>query len=180
MITPATAIGAATLLLAALLIWLNVKTWWTTQGRPIAIFWPGLQGAIAGSSMALCGGGIIGTLAAMGIGVVNRVAGIIPWATGTQDESLASGSISGLNIWGGGVAFAITVTFVLAVRALASSSSASDKVRRNRLVGGAIVGACITYTAGIASLVTNYQIPFYNALGEQLPSALSSLASLAG
>lgn len=175
MISPATSIGAATLLLAALLIVINLKTWFTTPKKPLSVLFPGIQGIVAGVSAALCTGGVIGWAASMIAGATNSISGIIPWATGTQDEGVDAGTTSGLSIWGGGVAFAIVVIYLLALRALSGSHSDQDKTRRLRLIGGLVVGVCLTYTAGVAAAVTNYLIPWYNSAGEFLPTALNSM-----
>lgn len=175
MISPATGIGAATLLLAGVLTWLNVKTWWTTSGKPLAVLLPGMQGAVAGASFAMCTGGIFGWVAALALGILNKIAGVIPWTTGTTDQPLAPGVTSGLDIWGGGIAFAVVITYSLALRALAGSKSPQDRTRLWRLVGGGAVGDCLTCTAGVAHLVTQYQIPTYNWAGGLLPRGLEVL-----
>lgn len=180
MISPATGIGAATLLLAGVLIWLNVKTWWTTSGKPLAVLLPGLQGTLAGSSFALCTGGLFGSVAALVAGATNSASGIIPWTTGTQDQSVASGTTSGLTIWGGGIAFAIIITYSLALKALASSKSPQDRTRLWRLAGGGVVGICLTYTAGVATVVDRYEIPTFNWLGELLIRGVETLGTAVG
>lgn len=175
MISPATGIGAATLLIAALLVIKNLKTWFTTPRKPLSVLFPGIQGLVAGVSATLCTGGVIGWAASMIAGAANSVSGVIPWATGTQDESVDAGTTSGLNIWGGGVAFIIVVIYLLALRPLFSNPSDQDKTRRLRLIGGLVVGVCLTYTAGVAAAVTSYVIPWYNSAGEFLPTALNSM-----
>lgn len=156
--TAATYISVSTLAVAAILIALTIRSWWK-GGKSYKILLQGFGGVILGVSLAICAGGFLGDIASWVAGGSNSIAGtLIPWSTGTGDRNIASAATSGLGIEGGAVAVVVLVVGFITIKA------ATGKPRR-RLIGGLFVGICLTYTAGVAGIVTAYLIPAYNGTG---------------
>jgi hypothetical protein len=159
-ISTSTSIGVATLFAAVTIIALTIRTY-LNNGRNWKVFLPGLGGALVGATLALCAGGAFGWLASAVAGAGNTASGLIPWATGTDDECVASTTVEGLRITGGGIAVAIVALGFVVIRA-----SSGD--RRRRLLAGVFVGVCVTYTAGVGGLVDEHLIPLFNDSGDQI------------
>lgn len=157
--TPASAINIGTLAIIAILIALHVRTF-IKGGKDPKILLSGLGGMIGGSSLAMCIGGALGSIAMYIVGGGNALSGIAPWATGTSDGTVAGGSISGLTMEGGLVVIVVTALLWVAIREAA-------KTQRLRLLGGLFCGVCLTYTGGYGGLIQQSLIPFYNGLGAQ-------------
>lgn len=156
--TAADYISLSTLTVATVLIALNLRAWWK-GGKSFKILLQGICGVILGVTIAICAGGILGDIATWVAGGSNSVIGtIIPWATGAGDRNVAAGSASGLGMEGGLVAVVLIVLGAVAIKA------ASGRARW-RLVGGTFVGICLSFTAGLASIVASHLIPAYNGAG---------------
>lgn len=150
-------ISISTFFIAITLIVLNLRSWWK-GGKAVRHLVHGAGGVILGATLAICVGGFLGDIASRIAGSGNSIAGtIIPWSTGTSDGTVASAATSGLQIEGGGVATVVLVVGYVTYKAA--------KEHRKRLLGGLFVGVCLTYTAGVAGIVTEYLIPSYNGTG---------------
>lgn len=156
--TAATYISVSTLAVAAILIVLNLRTWWKGS-KALKHLVHGVGGLILGVTLAVCAGGFLGDIASWIAGGSNSVAGtVIPWSTGTGDRNLSSAATSGLAVEGGVVAVVVLALGFVTLRE-------ASKDARRRLLGGTFVGVCLTYTAGVAGIVTSYLIPAYNGSG---------------
>ncbi|MGW1840685.1 hypothetical protein [Streptomyces sp. NPDC002067] len=158
--TTATYINAANFTIVVLLISLNIRSFFKEKKDP-KVFLPGLGGMVFGATAVACVGGIIGTATQAVAGTGNGAAGIVPWATGTSDRTIASGHVSGLTIEGGIVAIVVLAFGWLAAREGAKTS-------RRRVIGGAYCGISLTYTAGVAGLVMEYLVPTCNSVGASI------------
>ncbi|MFJ8852340.1 hypothetical protein [Streptomyces sp. NPDC102437] len=165
--TPAAYINIGTLTLIVAMIALHVRTF-IKGGKDPKILLSGLGGVIVGSSLAMCVGGALSSIAMYIAGGGNGISGIAPWATGTGDRAIAAGSASGLSMEGGIIAAVVAVLGWVTIRD-------ADKTKRLRLIGGLFCGVCLTYTAGYGGLVDDSLIPFYNGLGAQLIAAVERL-----
>lgn len=156
--TAAAYISISTLTVAFVLIALNVRAFWR-GGKSFKILLHGFSGVVLGVTIAICAGGILGDIATWVAGGSNSVTGtIIPWATGAGDRNVASGSAAGLGMEGGLIAVVLLVLGFVAIKA------ASGRPRW-RLIGGTFVGICLSFTAGLASIVASHLIPAYNGAG---------------
>lgn len=158
--TPATAISLGTLTIIVLLFVLHARTF-IKGGKDPKILVSGVGGTIVGSSLAICVGGALGSIAMYIVGGGNMVSGVAPWLSGTNDSQIASGSAQGLTGPGGLVTLVVTGLGWVCIREAAKS-------QRVRLIGGLFCGVCLTYTGGYGGLVQSTLIPFYNGLGAQL------------
>lgn len=165
--TPATAIRLSTLAIILVMVVLHTRSF-LKAGKDPKILIPSLGGTIAGASLAICVGGALGTVATYIAGSGNVVSGVVPWATGTGDRALASGSPQGLTMEGGLIALAAAALTWVVIREAA-------KTQRIRLIGGLFCGTCLTYTAGIGGLVGNTIVPAYNGIGAQIASLAENL-----
>lgn len=151
-------ISVSTLAIAMVLIALNVRSWWK-GGKSVKQLVHGIGGLILGATLVICAGGAFGDAAGLIAGSGNGVSGtVIPWSTGTGDRAVASAATAGLALEGGLIA-----VIVLALGVVTIKSATKD--HRRRLIGGTFVGVCLTYTAGVAGIVTEYLIPAYNGTG---------------
>jgi hypothetical protein len=155
-----TSIGVATFFLALVPIALSIRTFIKSK-YDWHVFVPGVGGAVVGSTLATCSGGALGWIAAKIAGAGNSVSGLIPWATGTEDEGVSGATVEGLRISGGGIAVLIVAIGYVAIRAASGD-------RRRRMLWGTFVGVCLTYTAGVGGLVDEHMIPLFNDSGDQI------------
>ncbi|MFI0934626.1 hypothetical protein ACH4RG_23250 [Streptomyces sp. NPDC021019] len=165
---PATAINVSTLAIIAVLFALHTRTF-IKGGKDPKVLLTGIGGMIAGSSLAMSVGGALGLAATYIVGSTNTAAAVAPWATGTSDRTLASGSPQGLTMEGGIIVLVVSVIAWVSIRE-------AGKKERLRLLGGLISGAALTYTAGFGGLVNSTLIPIYNGIGGQLVSFVENLA----
>lgn len=156
----ATSISVGTLTIALVLIILNFRTF-LKGGKKFGVLLPGTGSAITGSSAALCVGGAFGHAASVVAGAGVSAGAIVPWATGTEEDDIASGTTAGLTTSGSIAVFIIVTLWIVAFRS-------AGKADRKRMVGGIFCGICLTYTAGVAGLVDDYLIPAYNTIGDQV------------
>ncbi|MFG2679201.1 hypothetical protein [Streptomyces sp. NPDC048392] len=130
------------LLAALLILYANLRPWWTggREMKQLASFGKGLAAAAAA---AACPGGILGW-ARQRTGAVANSAGesVGRSATGTtQTETISSGQMAGLI--GVGALVAALVVFAVGL-----AWKAAGKKDRRRIVGGAFVGTVVCLTAG--------------------------------
>ncbi|MBZ6250372.1 hypothetical protein KVH27_18550 [Streptomyces olivaceus] len=140
--TGTTTLTLGGLLAAVLVLYANLRPWWTggRQMKQLAAFGKGLAGAFAA---AACPGGILGW-ARQRTGSIANTGGesVGQSATGAaQANAISGGQLAGLVATGAFVAVLVVFAVVLAWKA------ASDKDKR-RIVGGSFVGLVITLTAG--------------------------------
>lgn len=164
--SPATAINVSTLAIIAILLALQIRTF-LKSGKDPKILLPGIGGTVLGSTLALCAGGALGTIAAWIAGGGNAASVVAPWATGTGDRTLASSAPGGLTMEGGLIALIVAALGWVSIREAA-------KTARLRLLGGLFVGVCLTYTGGFGGLVADTQVPLYNDIGAQLITYVES------
>lgn len=164
---PATAVNVSTLAIVVVLFTLYIRTF-IKGGKDPKVLLSGIGGMISGSSLAMCVGGALGVVAAWIAGTTNAASVVAPWATGTGDRTLASGSPQGLTMEGGLVVLAVGVLSWVCIRE-------AGKKERIRQIGGVICGVCLTYTAGFGGLVNSTLIPFYNGIGAQAVSFVENL-----
>lgn len=157
--SPASAINIGTLAIIAILIALHIRTF-IKGGKDPKILLSGIGGMLGGSSVAMCVGGALGSIAMYIVGGGNALSGIAPWATGTSDGTVAGRTVGGLTMEGGLIVIVVTVFLWVAIREAA-------KAQRLRLLGGLFCGICLTYTGGYGGLVSASLIPLYNGLGAQ-------------
>ena len=163
---PATFINASTLMIIVILFALHIRTF-IKGGKDPKILLAGIGGMIAGSSLAMCVGGSLGVVATYIAGAGNAASVIAPWATGTGDRALASGTAQGLTMEGGLIALVIGVITWVSIRE-------AGKKERLRLLGGLFSGVCLTYTGGVSGLVNGTLIPAYNGIGAQIISLVEN------
>ncbi|MEU3683753.1 hypothetical protein AB0E99_22835 [Streptomyces sp. NPDC030592] len=130
------------LLAALLVLYANLRPWWTgnREMKLLAPFGKGLAGALAA---ATCPGGILGW-ARQRTGAVANSAGetVGKSATGTtQTDTISGGQMAGLI----GVGALVAALMVFAVFLAWKNAGKKD---RRRIVGGAFVGTVATLTAG--------------------------------
>lgn len=164
--SPATAINVSTLAIIAILIALHIRTF-IKGGKDPKILLSGIGGLLVGSSLAICVGGALGTAASYIAGSSNAASIIAPWATGTGDRAIASGTPGGLILEGGLIVLVVAILGWVAIREAA-------KTQRLRLIGGLICGVCLTYTGGYGGLINNTLIPLYNSVGTQIIAAVEN------
>ncbi|GAA2948598.1 hypothetical protein ACFPN0_15020 [Kitasatospora cinereorecta] len=163
--TPASAISVGTLTIIVFLFTLHVRTF-IKGGKDPKILLTGLGGMIVGSSLAICVGGALGSIAMYIVGGGNMASGIAPWLSGTGDSQIAGGGAQGLTTEGGLVAVVVAGLGWVCIRDAA-------KTQRLRLVGGLFCGVCLTYTGGYGGLVQSTQVPMFNELGAQVIALVS-------
>lgn len=125
---------------------LNLRTWWR-GGRQLKDLWPFAQTFLLGGIATICAGGILGWLAgctAQGINTAGEK--VVPGTTGTGSGAIAYGSLGDLSPEGGVVVFLLTVLTV-------AGWKAAGKQEQRRAIGGAICGATLCLTAGVAGLM---------------------------
>ncbi|MFD3844747.1 hypothetical protein ACFWVB_02505 [Streptomyces microflavus] len=157
---PATYINVSTLAILGVLIALHVRTF-IKGGKDPKILLTGIGGMVAGSTLAICGGGFMGVVATYIVGSLNMAGLFAPWATGTGDRALSSAAPQGLTIEGGLIALIVGAIAWVNIRE-------AGKKERLRLLGGLLAGAGLTYTGGFGGLVDRTLIPLYNGIGGQL------------
>ncbi|MCX5229691.1 hypothetical protein [Streptomyces sp. NBC_00233] len=143
------ALSLAGLALTIVILWANLRPWWTGSRDPKMLA-PFGKGAGLGVLGTMCTGGLLGWLAGcapqVGSAAGSKAVGSM---TGTQTSTpLARGSLSGsLSEEGAIVVFLIAVGVVFAWR----KASKDDK---KRMAGGAFCGASLCATAGVAGALS--------------------------
>ncbi|MFE1550592.1 hypothetical protein [Streptomyces sp. NPDC058718] len=138
-------LSLAGLALTIVILWANLRPWWTGSRDP-KLLAPFGKGAAFGILGAMCAGGLLGWLAgcapAVGSTAGSKAVGAV---TGAQSgTTLARGSLSGsLTEEGAVVVFLLTCGVVFAWKK-------AGKDDKKRMAGGAFCGATLCATAGIA------------------------------
>ncbi|MEU7044955.1 hypothetical protein AB0A77_28405 [Streptomyces varsoviensis] len=153
--TQLTLAGAA---ISLAVLYLNVRPWWKGGRNPKDLLPFGgmfLLGAIS----TACTGGLLGWLAGCTAIGVNTAGNKAVHATvgSAQGSALAHGVLGSLSQEGG------VVVFVAAVAAAAAWKAAA-KTDKRKMAGGAICGASLTLTAGVAGALS-WLPDVANALG---------------
>ncbi|WP_086779900.1 hypothetical protein [Streptomyces griseus] len=164
--TPATAINLSTLAVIVVLFALHIRSF-IKGGKDPKILMSSIGGMISGSSLAMCTGGALGAVASWIAGGTNAVAIVAPWATGTGDRTLTSGTPQGLSLEGGLIALTVGALSWVSIRD-------ASKKERIRQIGGLICGVCLTYTGGYGGLVNSTLVPLYNGIGGQVVSLVEN------
>ncbi|MFB7589361.1 hypothetical protein [Streptomyces sp. NPDC056169] len=137
------------LALTLVILWANLRPWWTGSRDPKMLA-PFGKGAALGILSAMCAGGLLGFLSgcapAVGSAAGSKAVGAV---TGAQSSTaLARGSLSGsLSEEGAVVVFLLTVGVVFAWKK-------AGKDDKKRMAGGAFCGATLCATAGIAGALS--------------------------
>ncbi|MFD0078211.1 hypothetical protein ACFVIY_37920 [Streptomyces sp. NPDC127166] len=162
----------AGLALTAVILWANLRPWWTGNRDPklLAAFGKGAGLGVLG---AMCAGGLLGWLAGCAP-VVGNAAGskAVGAVTGAQTGApLTRGSLSGsLTEEGAVIVFVATVAVVFAWRKAAKDD-------KKRMVGGLFCGASLCTTAGVAGALS-FLPGLVNQAGEQARAAIESAGVL--
>lgn len=162
----------AGLALTAVILWANLRPWWTGSRDPKMLAAFG-KGAALGVLGAMCTGGLLGLLAGCAPSVGNQAGSkAVGAVTGTQGGSaLARGSLSGsLTEEGAVVVFLIAVGVVFAWRK-------AGKDDKKRMAGGVYCGASLCATAGVAGAL-GFLPGLVNGAGEQVRAAIDSAGVL--
>lgn len=125
---------------------LNLRTWWK-GGRQLKDLWPFTQTFLLGGISTICAGGILGWLAgctAQGVNTAGEK--VVPGTTGTGSAVIAYGSLGQLSPEGGAVVFLMTVLVI-------AGWKTAGKTEQKRMAGGAVCGATLCLTAGVAGLM---------------------------
>ncbi|MGW4028225.1 hypothetical protein ACWEFL_02715 [Streptomyces sp. NPDC004838] len=168
----APALTLAGLALTAVILWANLRPWWTGSRDPKLLAAFG-KGAALGILGAMCAGGLLGWLAGCAPGVGNTAGSkAVGAVTGAQPSSpLAAGSLSGsLTEEGAIVVFLVTVGVVMAWRK-------AGKDDKKRMAGGAFCGASLCATAGVAGALT-FLPGLVNSTGDQIRAAIDGVGIL--
>lgn len=127
------------------ILYAQLRRWWTGNREPKLLL-PLAQGTLMGALGTLCAGGVLGLLsgcARQGVsaGADKAVSGLTGTGTGTP---MAAASLAGRLTPEGGVVVA------LATAATVIAYKAASKEDKKRLLGGLLVGSCLTVVAGVA------------------------------
>jgi hypothetical protein len=136
------------LLGALLVLYANLRPWWT-GGREMKQLTAFGKGFGAAACAAACPGGILGWAHSRS-GTVANGAGerVGEGATGAaQTSGLTSGQLVGLGATGAAVV-------VVVVFAVSLSWKAAGRADKRRILGGAFVGSTLCLTAGVAGLLS--------------------------
>lgn len=165
--TTATQLTLLGLAVTVVVLYANLRTWWTGS-RDFKTIAPFATYFCFGGAMTMCVGGLLGFLAGCAAGTTNTAGEKgVPRVTGTGGGgALASGTLGQLTPEGGVVVFIATAALVFAWRA------AGKNVKR-RMVGGAWCGATLCMTAGVAGLM-QWLGPAINQLGATLRGIVES------
>lgn len=167
--TPLTLAGLA---LTLVILWANLRPWWTGSRDPKMLAAFG-KGAALGVLGAMCAGGLLGWLAGCAP-VAGSTAGskAVGAVTGTQSgTALARGSLSGsLTEEGAVVVFCVAVSVVFAWRKAAKDD-------KKRMAGGLYCGASLCATAGVAGALS-FLPGLVNDTGAQIRAAIDSAGVL--
>lgn len=161
----ATGISLAGLTVAAVILYANLRPWWTgnRDAKQLAAFG---KGASLGVVSAVCPGGILGWLhthsgAAADAGG-NRITNA---TTGVKASApIAHRALGGLDMPGACVVVVLAFGVVLAWRA-------AGKNDKKRMVGGAFVASALCLTAGVIGLLT-WLPGSLNTVGNQVVHAV--------
>ncbi|WP_432136810.1 hypothetical protein [Streptomyces sp. bgisy154] len=146
--TATTSLTLGGLLGAVLILYANLRPWWTSnrEAKQLAPFG---KGFLAAACAAACPGGILGWAHAR-TGTVANGAGerVGEGATGaTQAAGLTSGQLAGLGATGAAVV-------VVVVFAVSLAWKAAGKTDKRRILGGVYVGSTLCLTAGVAGALS--------------------------
>ncbi|MER8233493.1 hypothetical protein [Streptomyces sp. NPDC094049] len=167
-----TALTLAGLALTLVILWANLRPWWTGSRDP-KLLAPFGKGAAFGILGAMCAGGLLGWLAGCAPQVGSAAGGkAVTGVTGTQTGTpLTRGSLSGsLTEEGAVVVFLIAAAVVFAWR----KASKDDK---KRMIGGAYCGASLCATAGVAGALA-FLPGLVNQAGQSARAAIESAGVL--
>ncbi|MFE6225465.1 hypothetical protein [Streptomyces sp. NPDC057854] len=162
----------AGLALTAVILWANLRPWWTSNRDP-KLLAPFGKGAALGVVGAMCAGGLLGMLAGcapqVGSTAGSKAVGAV---TGTQSSTaLTRGSLSGsLTEEGAVVVFLIAVGVVFAWRK-------AGKDDKKRMAGGVFCGASLCATAGVAGAL-QFLPGLVNQTGDAVRAAVESAGIL--
>ncbi|MFB7776908.1 hypothetical protein [Streptomyces bauhiniae] len=169
--TGTTTLTLGGLLLALIILYANLKPWWT-GGREIKKLSAFLKGFGAAACAAACPGGILGWVHSRS-GTVANAAGerVGEGATGAaHTASLTGGQLADLGATG---AFMV----VLAVFAVGLAWKDAAKTDKRRIAGGAFVGSVLCLTAGVAGMLT-WLPGALNATGDGIVAAFQGAGVL--
>ncbi|MFI9200174.1 hypothetical protein [Streptomyces sp. NPDC053048] len=153
------------------ILYLNLKPWWKGGRNPKDLA-PFGGYFLLGSVSTMCAGGVLGWLASCSAAGVNRVGDTVVHGTtgAAPGGAIAHGSLGALTSEGG-------VVVLLATVAAGAAWRLSGKADRRRMVGGAVCGTSLTFTAGVAGAL--YWLPgAVNGLGATLRSGLEGAWTL--
>ncbi|MFJ6905589.1 hypothetical protein [Streptomyces griseoluteus] len=169
--TGTTTLTLGGLLLAMIVLYANLRPWWT-GGREIKKLAAFLKGFGTAACAAACPGGFLGW-AHSHTGTLANGAGerIGENATGAaQTASLTSGQLAGLGATG---AFVVA----LSVFAVGITWKEAAKADKRRIAGGAFVGSVLCLTAGVAGMLT-WLPGALNATGDGIVAAFQGAGVL--
>ncbi|WP_330236138.1 hypothetical protein [Streptomyces sp. NBC_00566] len=169
--TGTTTLTLGGLLLALIILYANLRPWWT-GGREIKKLAAFLKGFGVAACAAACPGGILGWAHAHTGSLANGAGEQVgEGATGaTHAASLTSGQLAGLGATG---AFIVA----LAVFAVALTWKEAPKADKRRITGGAFVGSVLCLTAGVAGLLS-WLPGTLNAAGDGIVAAFQGAGVL--
>ncbi|MEV1063400.1 hypothetical protein [Streptomyces sp. NPDC050263] len=146
--TGTTALTLGGLLSALLVLYANLRPWWT-GGREMNKLAAFAKGFTAAACAAACPGGLLGWASHRSGTVANGSGERLGHATtGTvQTAGLTAGQLTGLGATGAAIV-------VLVVFAVSLSWKDAGKADKRRIIGGAYTGSVLCLTAGVAGLLS--------------------------
>lgn len=169
--TTTTTVTLSGLALALVVLYANLRPWWTGK-REAKQLAPLGKGAALGLVSAVCPGGILGWAAAHSSAAANTGGDrLVHGTTGIKaSDPVAHQSMGGLSAPGAVIVALITAVVVLAWRA-------AGKQDKKRIAGGAFVSTVLCLTAGVAGALT--WVPgALNSVGAQLQAAVQGAGVL--
>ncbi|MCF3101438.1 hypothetical protein IPZ58_07570 [Streptomyces roseoverticillatus] len=156
--------------LSAGIVYLNLRPWWKSGRNPKDLI-PFGGPFLLGSVSTMCTGGILGWLAGCSATGINKTGDtLVHGATGTNGAAITHGSLGALTPEGGVVVFLATV-------ACGTAWKAAGKADKRRMAGGALTGASLTLTAGVANALS-WLPSVVNGLGSGLRSGMEGTGIL--
>ncbi|MDT0477378.1 hypothetical protein RM863_35180 [Streptomyces sp. DSM 41014] len=146
--TGTTTLSLGGLLAALLILYANLRPWWTSN-RELKKLAPFGKGFSAAACAACCPSGLLGWLHHRSGTVANSAGERVGESTTgiAQGQGLTGGQLTGLGITGATVV-------VIAVYAAVTAWKAAGKDDKKRIIGGAFVGSVLCLTAGVAGLLS--------------------------